>query len=208
MQDLKKILADRLKGKLPGMDSHMKMVPEPRRAEIEGFHNGQDALKAAVLICFVNNSDKGAGIVLIRRNEYDGVHSGQISFPGGRYEQGDAGMVGTALREAEEEINIKGNDVEVLGEISPVFIPPSNFFVTPVVAWSRKQPDLIPDPMEVSEILTISLHELMDPASRQVRNIPHREFKQMDVPCFYLRGNIVWGATAMMLMELIDILET
>ncbi|MEE4256119.1 MAG: CoA pyrophosphatase [Bacteroidales bacterium] len=207
MQELKKKLTERLKGVLPGMDSHIKMVPEARRAEIERFHQGQDAFKAAVLICFVNNYGADTGIVLIRRNEYDGVHSGQISFPGGRYEDGDTDMVSTALREAEEETNIKESDVEVIGEISPVFIPPSNFFVTPVIAWARKQPELIPDPSEVSEIYTISLEQLMDPANRQIRNIAHREFKYIDVPCFYIQGNIIWGATAMMLMELMDILD-
>jgi len=204
---LREILAMRLEQGLPGMDSHIKMVPEARRAEIERFHQGQDALRAAVLICFVNNSGSDRDIVLIRRNEYDGVHSGQISFPGGKYENGDTDMVHTALREAEEETNIMESDVEVIGEISPVFIPPSNFYVTPVIAWARKQPKLIPDPSEVSEILTISLDDLMNPANRQVRNIAHREFKFIDVPCFYIQGNVIWGATAMMLMELLDILD-
>jgi len=190
------------------MESHLKMVPEARRAEIEHFENIRDARQAAVLICLVNDGKNDTGVVLIRRNEYDGVHSGQISFPGGRYEDGDTDMISTALREADEETNIRKSDVEVIGKITPVFIPPSNFFVTPVLAWAENQPELIPDPSEVSEIMIVSLADLMDPANRQVRNIAHREFNFIDVPCFYIHGNIIWGATAMMLMELLDILET
>lgn len=208
MHGLRKILAEKLKTELPGIESHMKMVPEARRKEIERFKGGQDARKAAVLICFGVHEDGDVFIVFIRRNEYDGVHSGQISFPGGRYEDEDLDMVQTALREAEEETNIRRSDVEVLGEISPVYIPPSNFYVKPVVAWAKNSLDLIPDPSEVREILEIPLNELLDPSNRQNKHIEHREFNVIDVPCFYVQGEIIWGATAMMLMELLDILSS
>ena len=199
-------LKEKLSGALPGMESQMKMVPEARRREIENRSHAKDARKAAVLICFYPEEDGEISLVLIRRNEYDGVHSGQISFPGGRNEEGDRDMVHTALREAKEETNIRVDEVQVLGEITPVYIPPSNFIVNAVVGWAAKKPDLIPDPEEVSEILTVSLKELTDPAHLQQRNIPHREFNMIDVPCFYIQGHIIWGATAMMLMEIIEIL--
>ncbi len=207
-RNFKEILRKRLEGELPGFSSQMKMVPAVRRKEIENRYGNGDARKAAVLICFYPEVHGGIRLVLIRRNEYDGVHSGQISFPGGRHENDDSDLFHTALREAEEETNIRIDDVEVLGEISPVYIPPSNFIVKPVIGWTSQRPDLIPDPSEVSEILTVSLDELMDPANRQIKDISHREFNIIDVPCFYIQGHIIWGATAMMLSEVVDILDT
>jgi len=192
---------------LPGQKAQMKMIPEVRRKEMERFSGGDEARKAAVLICFYPETDGSIRLVLIRRNEYDGVHSGQISFPGGRYEERDPDMVYTALREAEEETNISIDLVEVLGEITPVFIPPSNFLVRTVVAWASQKPDFKADPSEVSEILSISLEELTDPGNIQVRDIQHREFNIIDVPCYYIQGHIIWGATAMMLSEVVEIIS-
>jgi 8-oxo-dGTP pyrophosphatase MutT (NUDIX family) len=131
-------LRERLSGDLPGLASQLKMVPEARRKEIEARNTAGDAKRAAVLICMYPGQDGQIELVLIRRNEYDGVHSGQISFPGGRYEDGDADLQYTALREAEEETNIRIDEVEVLGSISPVYIPPSNFYVEVMVGWASK----------------------------------------------------------------------
>ncbi len=77
-----------------------------------------------------------------------------------------------------------------------------------MIGWTSQRPDLIPDPLEVSEILTVSLDELMDPVNRQTKDISHREFNIIDVPCFYIQGHIIWGATAMMLSEVVDVLDT
>ena len=82
--------------------------------------------------------------LLILRNTYKGIHSAQVSFPGGKTEKEDDSYEDTALREAEEETNILKDTVEVLGEITPVYIPPSNFIVQPVIGWTHKQPDFIP----------------------------------------------------------------
>ncbi len=211
MDSNSKIFTESLKksltGRLPGYESHLKMIPEARRREIENRPYNDNAQKAAVLICFFPEESGEIKLVLIRRNEYDGVHSGQISFPGGRWEESDRDMIHTALREAEEETHILMEEVEVIGQVTSVYIPPSNFIVTPVIGWAKKRPQLIPDPSEVSEILTITFNELMDPACLQQRNIPHREFNMIEVPCFYLQGQIIWGATAMMLMEVVDLLD-
>ncbi len=196
-----------LQGKLPGVDSQMKMVPAIRQREIERLAWREDAKKAAVLICFYPGND-GISLALIRRNEYDGVHSGQISFPGGRYEESDPDLVFTALREAEEEINIPASKVDVLGEITPVYIPPSNFMVKPVVGWIPEKPDFIPEPSEVSEIVCIKLSEILDHANFMNKDIPHREYKMINVPCFYIRENIIWGATAMIMSEMVDVLRS
>lgn len=195
-----------LQGTLPGVNAQMKMVPGIRQREMERLAWREDAKKAAVLICFYPEGDE-ISLALIRRNEYDGVHSGQISFPGGRYEESDPDLVFTALREAEEEVNIPASKVEVLGEITPVYIPPSNFLVKPVVGWIPDKPEFIPDPSEVSVILSIPVHELLDPVNFRNKDIPHREYKMINVPCFEIRENIIWGATAMMMSEMLDVLR-
>lgn len=202
-----KQLKQSLKEELPGLKSQMKMVPGIRQKEMESKKWSDDAKKAAVLICFYPLSCGNIHLALIRRNEYDGVHSGQISFPGGKVESQDRDIVHTALREAEEEINIQQDEVEVLGELSQVYIPPSNFIVQPVIGCQNIPPKLIPDPDEVSEILSISLNEILDPENRQIKNIVHREYSIIDVPCFYIRGHIIWGATAMMLSEVVDLIN-
>jgi 8-oxo-dGTP pyrophosphatase MutT (NUDIX family) len=204
---LKDKLKDSLSGELPGMRSHVKMVPAIRQKEIEQRRWDKNAQRAAVLICLYPGEDGKIFVPLIRRNEYDGVHSGQISLPGGKYEYEDKNLVNTALREAEEEINIIGNSVEVLGEITPVYIPPSNFVVQPVLAWSDQKPDFKPDASEVTEIIRVSLQDLISENVRKVKDIPHREYDIINVPCFYINGNIIWGATAMILSEVTDLLQ-
>lgn len=197
-----------LSAELPGLDSQMKMVPGIRKKEMEKRKWSDNAKKAAVLICFYPLACGKIHLAMIRRNEYDGVHSGQISFPGGKAEAEDRDLVHTALREAEEEINISQNQVKVIGELTKIYIPPSNFIVQPVIAYLKEIPDLIPETAEVSEILSISMDEILDPENRQIRNIVHREYSIIDVPCFYIQGHIIWGATAMILSEVVDLVST
>jgi 8-oxo-dGTP pyrophosphatase MutT (NUDIX family) len=183
------------------------MVPSIRQKEIEKRAWNENAQKAAVLICLYPDKDNNLYVPLIRRNEYDGVHSGQISLPGGKYERGDKSLVITALREAEEELNIRADRIEILGEISDVFIPPSNFIVKPVIAWSPEHPDFIPDTSEVSEVIPVSLDDLLSENVRKIKDIPHRDYNIIDVPCFYINDQIIWGATAMILSELVDLIN-
>ena len=199
-------LKKKLGTKLPGVEAQMKMVPAHRQQEMKLRNWKNKARKAAVLICFYPDGKGEIHLTFIRRNEYDGVHSGQISFPGGGYEKEDRDLVHTALREAEEETNIREAEVEVLGEITPVYIPPSNFIVKPVVGWTDRKPDFIPEVAEVQEILNISINKLLSPSSRQNKDISHREFSMIQVPCFYIDGHVIWGATAMMLSEMLDVL--
>ncbi len=99
---------------------------------------------------------------LILRPAYDGVHSGQVAFPGGRYEKTDENLIRTALREAQEEIGLRLNDVKVLGILTELFIPASNFYVLPVVATIPYRPDFYPDPREVEDIFEIKLKDISD----------------------------------------------
>lgn len=191
---------------LPGTASQMKMVPAIRRQEMQKRQGNDNAREAAVLICFFPDENGKIFLALIRRNEYDGVHSGQISFPGGKSEADDRNLEHTALRETEEEIGVPQDQVEILGAASQVYIPPSNFLVSPFIGWLKEKPVFIPDSNEVTEIVKASLDELMNPENRQVKDIKHREYNIIDVPCFYIQGHIIWGATAMMLSEVVDLL--
>ncbi len=116
-------------------------------------------------------------------------------------------MIATALREAEEEIGVLRQTVIPMGRLSELFIPPSNFLVTPIVGYILKRPDFKPEPGEVDKILEISLDQLLLEETKQVRDITVFPDIKLQVPCFYVEENVIWGATAMMLSELIDIIN-
>ena len=192
---------------LPGMLSQEKMVPATRRKEILNSKGYLAGRKAAVLICFYPDHHHNIRLVLIKRSVYDGVHSGQISFPGGKPEQEDTDLVQTALREAMEETGIDRNKVEVIGKLSTIYIPPSNYVVQPVLGWLSTEPEFVPEVAEVSEILRVPLSEFSNPGNVQEKEIIQRNSQKVMVPCYYIQGHIIWGATAMILSEMIDVLR-
>jgi 8-oxo-dGTP pyrophosphatase MutT (NUDIX family) len=146
-------------------------------------------------------------IILILRNSYDGTHSGQISFPGGKREPMDKHLHATALREAKEEVNIDPKTVNILGELSQVYIPPSRFIVTPFLGYSLERPNFVPDKHEVAKIIEapLSLFE-GDTHLKQKPMYLNIAKKNIDVKFFDVFGHTVWGATAMMLKEISEIL--
>jgi len=163
-----------------------------------------DAKDSAVLQLLFPLNDE-LHLLLMRRTEDGRAHSGQISFPGGRHEPQDASFMMTALREAEEEVGIVASEVEVLGALTPLYIPVSYFMVHPFVAWSERRPDYLPSKSEVSQIIEAPIAHLFAPENKittEVRpsSMPGVVFK---VPAYNLPdGNFIWGATAMMLAEL------
>ena len=191
---------------LPGTPSQLKMASMRRLMKFGKIFVPADVRKGGVLALFYP-SNGSIWLVFIRRAEYPGVHSGQISFPGGGWEEGDRDLVATALREAEEEIGVSRNTVIPIGNLTDLFIPPSNFLVTPVVGYTHTRPDFMPDPDEVDEILEVPLDLLLDDKARQEKDITIFPAVKIKVPCFYIDGNIIWGATAMMLNELIDVIN-
>ena len=148
---------------LPGLKSHLLLAPLDRHTDLNNFnYNNINPKKAAVLIHFYPGENDQLSFVLIERNKYPGVHSGQISFPGGKYEDKDKDLFSTALREANEEVAIQKNTVEYIRTLSKVFIPPSNFIVTPFLSYSSFRPNLIPEGYEVSEIIEFPLNDLLE----------------------------------------------
>jgi len=145
--------------------------------------------------------------VFILRQTYDGVHSGQVSFPGGRKEDSDDSLIDTALRESNEEVNIDPEKVQVLGVLSEMYIPPSNYLVLPVVGYQDSPPDFIPEKSEVAEIIETNLSFLFDQNLVKETLLDVRGYK-IQAPYYDVDGHIVWGATAMILSELKEVIES
>jgi 8-oxo-dGTP pyrophosphatase MutT (NUDIX family) len=199
-------IKEKLERPLPGVSSQLKMAGLKRFMKDGVIVVPDDVRKSAVLALFYPYRNK-IYTVFIKRTEYPGVHSGQISFPGGGWEQADLDMEDTALREAEEEIGVNRNSVMALGKLTDLFIPPSNFLVTPVVGYTTERPDFRPDPDEVDRILEFPLDELLNELNVIEKEIMIFPEVMLKVPCFYIDGNVIWGATAMVLSELIDVIR-
>ncbi len=166
----------------------------------------QNARPSGVLVAFYQK-DGEWHIPLTLRHDYGGPHSGQVSFPGGKMEEGDGSIEYTALREAQEEIGITPQDVRVLGHLSDLYIPPSNFRVTPVVGFLPSAPEFAPDSFEVKELIETPLSLLRASATVKRKDIQISERFRLNAPYFDVYGNVVWGATAMMLSELLVIIN-
>ncbi len=162
--------------------------------------------EAAVTMLFYPKN-KETHLVLIVRNSYKGVHSAQIAFPGGKFETDDADFSATALRETEEEIGVSRNKIEIIKAFSSVFIPPSNFMVYPFLGICKEEIDFIPDAIEVAAIIELPLKVFRDDSILTVENLSTSYGSFIEVPAFKIDGHIVWGATAMMLSELRDVLN-
>lgn len=194
------VLKQQLEKELPGYKAQEKMEPSTRkRFLVELKHQEPQRESAVLILLFPENND--FSFALIERQTYKGVHSGQISLPGGQVEKTDNSLQTTALRETEEEIGIPYSDVNIIGELSSLYIPPSNFNVKPFVGFIDYKPLFNPNFHEVKRIISVPLQELLHPDTATTKTICIHTGEQIDVPCFYPQQAIVWGATAMILNE-------
>jgi len=194
--------------KLPlgGLTSQVKMAPEIRRNySLENIEN-KNPKESAVLAMFYPDINNETKILLMLRASYNGVHSAQISFPGGKKETHDANLQFTALRETEEEIGVLKTDITIIRELTKTYIPPSNFWVTPFIGILAKTP-VFKTNTEVEKLIEVSLADILDENSLSSKNLTTSYMQNIDVPCFKLNNYIVWGATAMMLSEIKDLLK-
>ena len=202
LEEVEDRLRNRLAQDLPGKDAHLRMAPQP--VDLRRFDPIPPAnhRKSSVLILLYPQGNS-VFFPLIKRPVYAGVHSGQVSLPGGKMEPDDHDVVYTALREAKEEIGADPQRLTVLGKLTDLYIPPSNFLVTPIVASTWEKPALIPQEREVSRIIIQDFRELL-----QADLVKHRVLElggglRLNTPFFELDGEMVWGATAMILSELV-----
>lgn len=157
---------------------------------------GEDARRAAVLVP-VLPTPQGARVLYTVRTDALRDHAGQVSFPGGSLEPGDGSLRETALREAEEEVDLRPDLVEVIGELDEVYIPPSGFLVRPIVGLLRPEAELVLAPEEVEAVFSVPLAELMSPKAVE-EVVWEREGRQYEVRVFAVGGYEIWGATAAM----------
>ncbi|MFH1161490.1 MAG: CoA pyrophosphatase [bacterium] len=145
--------------------------------------------------------------VFMKRPDYGGVHSGQISLPGGKYEPADGDLKTTALRESQEEIGIFPKDVRIIGKLTDLYIPPSRYLVTPYVGWAPQRPAFVRDPKEVDEIIEIRINVLFKDETISVRKIKLPLGMHIKAPAFVVNKQVIWGATAMILSEFWDVIR-
>ena len=199
-------LRARLGAPLPGHAAHGRMAPFPSRAAVETLSTElNEGRPAATLVLLFPGADGRARFVLTERHATMRTHAGQISLPGGALEPGETPEA-AARREAWEEVGVPPETPEILGRLTPIYIPPSRFSVWPIVAAVPARPAFRAQEREVASLFDAPLAALLDPATRQsrMRQAPLGEF---DVPFYALDGREVWGATAMMLSELSAVLD-
>jgi 8-oxo-dGTP pyrophosphatase MutT (NUDIX family) len=187
---------------LPGSAAHSKMIPEGRL-----IINNPAAHKNAAVAILIFASNKGNDeIVFIKRNEYDGHHSGQVSFPGGKEDPEDDSLLHTAIRECYEEIGVKLTTSEYIGSLTPLYVIVSEFMIHPYLFYLPFEPQFTIDKSEVNYIIRCPLDLLKEPSPKKEK-LMHFSDKEYLVPYFDIENEMVWGATAMILAEFIEILE-
>lgn len=204
--ELTRFLEKRVQSTMPGDVAHQKMKPNLANGAPLKIKHSTPPRKGGVLILLYEDE----GIVrfpLIQRPNYEGIHSGQMALPGGRYEEEDQNQFQTALRESHEEIGVDQGKVEVLGSLTEFFVAASNYMVLPVIGKIDFKPNFVPEPREVQEVVTPPITHLIDPNRLKEKEIIVRNGFKMNCPYFDLEGRTVWGATAMMLSEMVEILE-
>lgn len=186
---------------LPGESAHLRQKPFKEGSRIDALlKDPQPRLSGVAAI--ITELDHRATLLLIERQSYKGVHSGQIGFPGGKKELHDGDLEATARRETQEEIGIDSNELSLIMPISEVYIPPSRFLVSPYLYSLRHCPKLVPDPREVQSILDFKLEQLLDDAYMKTGEVKLTGGLKIKTPYFELNDYKVWGATAMMLAEI------
>jgi len=194
--------------KLPGEEAQHKLAPILRIKELDEIDIAtKKPNKAGVMAVFYPNKSDKTNFILILRKTYKGVHSNQVGFPGGRLEIFDKSLEHTALRETEEEVGIPKEEVEIVKKLTKLYIPPSNFWVHPYVGLIEKTPNLVPQISEVEKILEINIDEFLDEKNLIKQKLSTSYANNIEVPAFSLNGHVVWGATAMMLNELKELLK-
>jgi len=191
---------------LPGIAAQKIMAPKPiNQRRFEEDVNRPAKLSAVLVLLYPFENE--IHLALMKRPVYPGIHNGQVSFPGGKMELTDNDLIETALREAEEEVGVDRLNINVIGELSDLFIIVSNFKVRPIIGLIDKKPDFILDPREVDGILNISLKDLNSPKFQGLKKMTFKNEIAIDAPFYDVHGNMVWGATAMIISELLALVK-
>lgn len=194
---------------LPGEASHLKMAPY-KRTNAKTILESEAVPRIASTLLLLHENEAEINFTLIKRPNYNGTHGGQISFPGGKLEENET-VKEAAIRETEEEVGILKNQINILGELTQVYIPPSNFLISPFIGYLNQSPAYIPDSREVEKIIDVPISQLLDESLVKTKKIAMSKYGEnklyIDAPYFELQNQVVWGATALILSEFKDILK-
>jgi 8-oxo-dGTP pyrophosphatase MutT (NUDIX family) len=193
-------LNERLNLPLPGIRVQLKMSPLRRISRLTGLFKNKNPKKSSVLILLFPK-DSSLFFILTQRPIYNGMHSGQICLPGGKYEKNDIDLYSTALRETQEEVNADASKIKKIGMLSELYVPPSNFSIQPYVGFAESEPDLKKQPEEVEKIILVDLFKFMAQPVLGKKQIPTNRKISINAPFYDMEGYTVWGATAMILSE-------
>ncbi len=198
-------LKGELEKELPGEEKQYKMAPDLREAQAKSFNSVKTYTQSGVLLLIYNKLGE-INISFIKRPEYDGPHSGQVSLPGGKHEKGDKDLIDTALRETYEEIGVLEENIEVIGTLSPLKIPVSRIEVLPVIGFSEYPPLFKINSKEVEYLIEVKLADLLDVSNIKEMTL-FAKGNQIKAPYYYVSQEKIWGATAMMLSEFLEIVR-
>ena len=195
-----------LMNELPGREAQLRMAHVTRSHYVEA---PPEARAAAVMLTLFPKQDKWNLLLIKRKTIHGDRHSGQIGFPGGKFEPTDGTLIQTALRETEEEVGIDRSEIQVLGPLTDLYIPVSNFVVQPYVGVLQHRPSYRLQSSEVSRIFETPIRKFLEPDTRKITDIKVGEGLSLkNVPYFDLEGEVLWGATAMILSEFLQIIQS
>ena len=197
--DFHSLLIAAMQEPLPGEDAQCLMAPLGRPSTGSMLEKYPNHRKSAVLMMVYPDTDGIAHTVFMERAHDGSLHSGQIGFPGGGIELFDASPMHAALREFEEEVGVDDSQIQIVGPLTPLFIPASRFMVYPFVGVSHQTPDFTPDPVEVQSLIHTPIGELLQFEIEQ-GSFP-TSYGTLQAPCFRLKEHKLWGATAMIVSE-------
>jgi len=198
-------LKRQLKLELPGIQAQAKMSPI---LNSQKYREPSATHKVACVMALLHPKDEELFVTFIKRasSHPDDKHAGQIGFPGGKFEEEDESLVMCALRETEEEIGVPTSDIEVIGELTSLYVFASDFMVHPFVGYLDYNPEYVPQVEEVAGIYEVPLRNLIDPAFKVSRKVKLSEGFYRDAPGYDIEGDFLWGATAMISSELESVL--
>jgi 8-oxo-dGTP pyrophosphatase MutT (NUDIX family) len=201
------LLKARLEDGLPGSEAQDIMAPSNRKELVKLSTGADKARSSSILIILHPNNHGEVSIIFIKRVEYKGVHSGQIAFPGGKFEIEDSSLLQTALRETKEEIGLDIPESMVVGKLTNLYVPPSNYLISPYIAVIDNIPILRPDSYEVAEAFSAPLSHFHSPESMVLRTYRLASGPEIPVPGYIFGNHFIWGATAMIFSEFLHVVK-